>query len=73
VSWSKPSVIKGTPPIGEVEARCAGCRRRFVAGESYVRRNVPPFGQMLYAHPGCAETAWPSRPPDHSREENPNP
>ena len=71
--WSKPTVVKGTPPIGEVEARCAGCRRRFVAGEECTSRPTPPFGHRVYAHPHCAASLDGVPPAEPSREENPNP
>lgn len=69
--WSRPSKLKGTPPIGEIETRCAGCGRRFVAGEEYVHRVVPPFGQRLYAHTACAATLGGQPPAAPSREETP--
>ncbi len=72
-AWSRPAVIKGTPPIGEVEARCAGCRFRFIAGEQYVSRHLPPFGVRVYAHPLCTARLDGGLAFEPSREENPNP
>lgn len=55
--WSKERPVVGPAPIGEVETRCAGCRARFVAGETYVtRKDGGLFARTVFAHPGaCTE------------------
>jgi len=55
--WSRPLAIKGSPPLGQVESRCAGCQARFVAGELYVSRRWGLLALPMYAHFGCADRA----------------
>jgi hypothetical protein len=53
--WSETRTVQGTPPIGEVETACIGCRRRFVSGEQFRARVVGPLSFPVFAHPDCAE------------------
>lgn len=56
VGWTQPIRIKGRPPIGEIEAHCAGCRARFLAGQESVSLIAGTvFGHTIYAHPDCTE------------------